>query len=114
MHTAQHKQGWQALKSAEQIFLVWAVSRSISIERIEYVASFESWSKTNGVYVFFPNDSDLERHRAAGTIQQIETTYRQALADSHYPFERWPIVFYFDSHENVLKNYEGSYFYRLK
>jgi hypothetical protein len=112
--SANHKQGWVSLKSAEKAFRAWMASKSIPVERIEYVATFEDWDTNTEVYVFFPTNADLERHKTDGAIQEIEAHYRQLLSDAHYPFDRWPVVFLFDSHENVLKNYEGNYFYRLR
>ena len=111
---AQQKQGWASLKSAEKAFRAWAASQGISVERVAYVATFEDWDSCTGVYVFFSQDSDLQRHKTDGMVTQIEARYRQMLSDAKYPFERWPVVFTFDSRENVVKNYEGNYFYRLR
>jgi hypothetical protein len=111
---AQSRQGWDALKTAKSGFLNWAASNDIAVACVEHVAVFEDWNKSSEIYVFFPTDKDLERHKESGQLQMIETHYRQFLADAQYPSERFPIRFYFDSHENVLKNYEGNYFYRLR
>ena len=86
----------------------------ICVRRVEHVATFEDRDKGTEVYVFFPANSDLEQHRGTGKLQEIETRYRHFLSDAGYPFDRFPVQFYFDSHENVIKNYEGSYFYRLR
>jgi hypothetical protein len=111
---AQSKQGWSALKTAKSGFLNWAASNDIAVHCVEYVAGFEDWHKRAEIYVFFPTDTDLEQHRKTGRLQVIEAHYRQLLAEAQYPQERCPAHFYFDSHENVVKNYEGNYFYRLR
>jgi hypothetical protein len=108
------EQGWNALKTAASGFLGWAASNNIAVERVEHVATFEDWDKSSEVYIFFPTNVDLERHKETGKLQEIETHYRQLLSDAQYPSERFPIRFFFDSHENVVKNYEGNYFYRLR
>jgi hypothetical protein len=110
----QQTHGWASLKSAEKAFRTWAASQKILIERIAYVATFEDWDSCTGVYVFFPKDSDLQCYKTDGMIAQIEAQYRGTLSDAKYPFERWPVIFTFDSHQNVVENYEGNYFYRLR
>jgi hypothetical protein len=111
---AYHQKGWAAIKSADGRFLSWANSNGIVVSRIEHVAVFEEWSRGAGIYIFFPTDEDLERHRSIGKLANMETLYRQYLSDAEYPSERFPVLFDFDSHENVVKNYQGSYFYRLR
>lgn len=111
---AQSKQGWYALKTAESGFLKWTVLNDIAVHCVEYVVGFEDWHRRSEIYIFFPTDEDLEQHRETGRLQVIEAHFRQLLAESQYPQEQSLVHFYFDSHENVVKNYEGSYFYRLR
>jgi hypothetical protein len=109
-----HKQGWEALKQAKQAFTAWARSRGVTVERIEHVATFEPWDKSTEIHIFFLADSDLQRFKAEGTLLQIEQKYRELLSDAQYRQDRWPVVFQFDTHENVVKNYKGNYGYRLR
>jgi hypothetical protein len=68
-----------------------------------------------GVWIFFPTDDDLNQHIRSGATEAIEADFRNILKQLKYPFRRFPRVgFVFDSDENVQKNYEGSYFYRLR
>src|SRR4051812_37165919 len=112
--STHHKQGWAALKTAESSFRSWTTASGIAVERVEHVATFEDWDKSTEIYIFFPTDADLERHSEVGTLQLAEARYRELLCDTDYPSERFPVHFFFDSHENVVKNYQGSYFYRLR
>jgi len=57
----------------------------------------------------------FSEHDQRGTTGEIEADFRDILKQLRYPFRRFPRVgFVFDSDENVQKNYEGSYFYRLR
>jgi hypothetical protein len=95
--------------------LSWAKEKGISIFRIENVATFENWDNGIGVYIFYPNDEYKEKSDSQGFNSQIEKQYLDLLKILGYPFDKFPnVTFYFDSHENVINNYEGSYFYRLR
>jgi len=108
------KKGWEALKNAEREFKAWALNQKMPLARVEYVATFEKWDKKTEIYVFFFTDSGLQLLKREGKLSEIERIYRRQLLNASYPFDRWPITFYFDSHENVEKNYAGNYFYRLR
>lgn len=112
--STESEQGWESLKSAKQAFEAWVSSCNISLACIHHIATFEDWSKDTCILIFFPTDADLAQHKATGRIQDIEKAYRQFLIDAKYPTKRFPVSFEFDSHENVVKNFEGSYFFRLR
>jgi hypothetical protein len=103
-----------ALKSAAKQFRIWADANGIAVQCIEHVATFEDWDKGTEVHVFFPTEADYERHRDNQTLADMESLYGQFLIEAGYPLEQFPVTFYFDSHENVVKNFEGNYFYRLR
>jgi hypothetical protein len=109
-----HREGWKSLKAAEQAFKNWVKSNGISIERVEHVATFEKWDKNTEIYIFFTTDLEMKRVRSENEFPEIENQYRQFLLNAKYPFDHWPVIFVFDSEENVKKNYEGNYFYRLR
>ena len=68
-----------------------------------------------GVWLFFDTDDNLAAVREDGRSSTVERTLLAALADTAYPPEWLTIVeFSSDSHENVERNYEGSYFYRRR
>jgi hypothetical protein len=106
---AQSEQVWNAIEIAKSGFLKWAASNDIAVYCVEYVPNTPI-----EIYVFFPTNKDLQQHKETGRLQAIKAHYRQLLAEAQYPQERFPVYFYFDSHENVVKNHKGSYFYRLR
>jgi len=106
---------WDIIDKAKVSILEWAKDQGSPIFRIEYVATFEDWDNGIEVIVFF--DKDAEKYRVENTcfIIKIREHYLHLLEELKYPFDKFPrITFLFDSDENVKKNYEGSYFYRLR
>ncbi|OXM84983.1 hypothetical protein [Paenibacillus rigui] len=78
---------------------------------MEYVATFEKWDNSIGVYVFFNCESEKNTADETGKFQMIKQEHLHLLERYNYPFDKYPNVnFIFDSQENVVKNYEGSYF----
>lgn len=67
------------------------------------------------VYVFYHHDDDVRKCCANGASQTIEEMFMAELKRSGRGTEFGENVrFEFDSHENVSRNYKGSYFLRLK
>ena len=106
---------WGIISRAREALLELEASKGISIHEVLVNATFEKWDDGIGVWIFFPSDDDLKQHAKSGAIEAIEADFRNILKQLKYPFRRFPRVgFVFDSDENVQKNYEGSYFYRLR
>ena len=103
------------IEEVNSTIMSWANEKAISIHRIENVATFENWDNGIGVYVFYLDDEQKEESDIQGYNSKIKQQYLDLLKNLGYPFDKFPnAIFYFDSHENVIKNYEGSYFYRLR
>lgn len=69
------------------------------------------------VLFFYEGEADVAAYENDGTTRQIEDAFLAALnaAKLVLPFSAMPrINFEFDSHENVVRNFEGSYFLRLR
>ena len=67
------------------------------------------------VYVFYERDSDLHECRESGDTRKVKTILAEELNRGGRGSEAGVQVYFeFDSHENVVKNYEGSYFLRLR
>ena len=93
----------------------WAIDQGIALHTVEFVAAFEKWNDTLGVWIFFETRKDTKVFKKNGTNTQLEEKFTELLGQHQYPFEQYPNVIYeFDSHENVVKRFEGNYFYRLK
>jgi hypothetical protein len=91
--------------------------RGIAINHTEIVTTSEEWDDSLGIWFFFEDDSELATRRMDGTTVAIEALFKDRLeaAKNPYFFSKLPkVVFEFDSHENVQRNYQGSYFLRLR
>lgn len=91
--------------------------RGVRVRHTEVVTTSEEWDESLGIWFFFENDDELAKYRLDGTTGTIEALFNDHLeaAKKPYSFSKLPaVVFEFDSHENVLRNYQGSYFLRLR
>ena len=92
-------------------------ARGVRVRHTEVVTTSDEWDDSLGIWFFFEDDDELAKCRLDGTTQTIEVLFkdRLELAKDPYSFSMLPtVVFEFDSHENVLRNYQGSYFLRLR
>ena len=107
--------GWSIIEKAREALVQFAHARDIVVHSVEYVATFEDWDSRLGVFIFFPKDSDLRAHAKSGATTILEKEFKAILLKLEYPFDKFPDVYFeFDSDENVQKNYEGNYFFRLR
>jgi hypothetical protein len=104
---------WGALKQVRPRFKSWLKDKSWrkKFHQLEFIPH----STFLEIFIFYKTDADV----AAGNTDGFSETIRQKmlgdLADLEYPrLAETEVRFIFDSHENVVKNYEGSYFYRLR
>jgi hypothetical protein len=73
------------------------------------VATFKDCDKGIGVYVFFPQDADLQEYIRSGATKVLEEEYLSILKQLDYPFDKYPDVsFVFDSDENVQKTSKAA------
>jgi hypothetical protein len=67
------------------------------------------------VYVFFHTDSELNEIVDDDFRKEFEGSFRSNLPwGPPWPANSLQLSLIFDSHENVLDHYEGSYFLRLR
>jgi len=93
----------------------WAKKSNISLHNIETVVPFVTSDKDLDVWLFFDTDEIVKIYEKNGTTEKVKKEYLQSLEDLKYPNDYLDqVTFHLDSHENVVKNYEGSYFYRLR
>lgn len=72
--------------------------------------------KTDGFYpkIFYNYDRQIQEDEASGLADAVKKDTLQALeAVGRGAQETLKVEFEFDSHENVVNNYEGDYFLRL-
>ena len=95
--------------------MVWASSEGIPLHAVECITPFYTWTDTLVVWVFFDTKKEAKAHKKCGSHPQMEKKFTELLIEHHYPFDTYPnINFNHDSHENVLINFGGNYFNRLR
>lgn len=102
------------IENADMHILKWCEENEIEITNIMGVGVFESWNNQYASFIFFPTSNDLENNQNNGNTKKIEKEYLSYLSSNNYPHSIFPVVFIFDSHQNVEENYNGSYFSRLR
>jgi hypothetical protein len=103
------------IEAAKAELLAWAITTGTPLANVEFVVPFVEDDFSLDVWLFYDTDLNLVRCRDDGTTIKVEQQFKSILSAAGYPAE-WitGITFQIDSHENVERNYEGSYFYRLR
>ena len=102
------------LSAAREELLAWARVHAIPLVHVESVVSFGAdFSVT--IWLFYDTDASVADCAGSGTTADVQERFLRILADNGYP-AGWlaETSFMVDSHENVERNFEGSYFYRLR
>jgi hypothetical protein len=108
---------YPAIERALTEVILEARSKEIRLQNVETVSCSEDWCRTLGVWFFYESDLEVEVHKKDGTNEWLKKTFVRELdaAKVNFRFSELPeISFEFDSIENVKKNYQGSYFLRMK
>lgn len=93
----------------------WAQASDIHLHKIESIIPFVATDKSLEIWLFFSTDEVKKRYEQDGKTQLVKKTFLQTLQELNYPADYLSqVTFIIDSHENVVENYEGSYFYRLR
>ncbi len=110
-----HTEQFEYIENARHTILSWARSQQIPLHRVEYVVPFVDMDFSLSAWLFFETDDQLRQQRTIRRLATIKNTFKGILQSLGYAPE-WirEIGFVFDSHENVERNYEGNYFYRLR
>ncbi len=104
-----------SVEAARPEILAWATREQIPLHRVEYVAPIAEDDLVLSVWLFYDTDLSLATCRGDGTSDRLQRQVLAILAGLGYPAEALALVRFFDdSHENVERTYEGSYFYRLR
>ena len=99
----------------KELMHLWADKENIHLIRIEYVVPFVFTDKSVCIYFFIDTDQRVKEYDADGVTQLIKQKFLSILSELNYPKDYLNEVgFVVDSDENVKKNYEGNYFYRLR
>jgi hypothetical protein len=114
MKTARRKQ-FAHLDDAGKDLLAWATTNAIPLVRVEFVLPFVPTDFGASVWLFYDTDVNVARCADAGVTTNVQEKFLSILSDNGYP-DDWlaDTSFQVDSHENVERNFEGNYFYRLR
>ncbi len=112
---AARKQQFAHIDAAKTNLLGWAQANDVPLVHVEFVVPFVETDFSLGVWLFYATDANINRAAADGTTTNVQQEFQSILSATGYPND-WltRVSFYVDSHENVERNYQGSYFYRLR
>jgi hypothetical protein len=100
-------------QNAAEDLIEWSMAMKSPIYRIEWITP-DVYSPRTSVWIFSDTDAGLSTW-GAETRSTIEKECIRLLGRRKFPSNLVGSVgFVYDSHENVMKHYEGSYFYRLR
>ena len=103
------------VEAARPLILSWAEANGIPLHHVEFVIPFVQADLSLDVWFFYRTDGQSEQAESLGWPVRLESAFRDVLRSAGYAEESIPEVrFGYDSHENVERNYEGSYFYRMR
>lgn len=103
---------WDLIKKAKKLFMLWAENNNINIYDIHFVPMSDFRLE---VYIFYEKNDDINKNQLSGQTEQVKVAFLEELSKLDYKkhFSK-EVSFIFDSNENVVENYEGSYFFRLR
>ena len=99
----------------KKLILDWTMQNEIRLHWVDYVVPFVLTDKSLTVWLFYDTDKTKSDYEINGTNEIVKNQYLHFLTKLGYTIDYLKeVTFYIDSEENVKKNYEGSYFYRLR
>lgn len=112
---AERQKQFTHIKAARTDLLAWAAGNTLPLAHVDFVVPFVETDFSLLVWLFYATDLDVRQFEGDDTTQQVQTMYLSILDAGGYPAE-WlsQVTFRIDSAENVDRNYEGNYSYRLR
>lgn len=108
----REEQQWDLVEKAKMILMEWSENNNANLFAVHFVPMFDFSLE---VYIFYKNDSDIKQNQNNGISEKVKQIFLKALNDIGYMKHfNGNITFTFDSNENVINNYQGSYFLRLR
>ncbi len=108
---AKRVRQWYYFELADNEFKLWLNKNNYDIFRVEYIAHFGEYAE---VLIFFKTNTQLKEFKNNKITTLIETEFIKILKRIGYINEfNKKILIYFDSHENVIKYYNGNYGLRI-
>jgi hypothetical protein len=112
---AARKNQFAHIDAAKANLLAWAAANKVPLIHVEFVVPFVDTDFSLTVWLFYDTDLNVTRAADDGTTANVQERLLSILSADGYPAD-WlsQTSFVVDSHENVERNFEGSYFYRLR
>lgn len=106
------EQQWDLIEKAKSVLIDWSKNNNVNVFAVHFVPMFDLSLE---VYVFYDNNLEIEQYLNNGISNEVQQIFIKELNHLRY-FKDFKdkIEFIFDSNENVVKNYQGSYFFRLR
>lgn len=103
------------IDAARKRLLKWVDAQRVPLVHVEFVVPFVEDDFSLAAWLFYDTDASAGIYGADGTTAALQDKFLTMLRELGYA-EQWiaKVDFVADSHENVVRNYEGSYFYRLR
>lgn len=106
-----------AIERALTEVILAARAKGVAFRETHLITTSAEWDRDLTVLFFYPLDADVEAYQADGTSVWAQEKFISELhaAKRNFDFSELPnMTFEFDSHENVVNNYQGNYFLRLR
>ena len=102
------------LAEAEARLFAWSERERFPLHRVEFIVPFVATDFGAHVLLFLETDAQVDAESGV-RLPGAQAVFTRALRDVGYPEEHIVLVtFEVDSDERVQREFEGSYFYRLR
>jgi hypothetical protein len=103
------------VEKLKKLMLDWTSQNGIKLHTIDCVIPFTLIDKSLIVWMFYETEQTKNDYENNGTNELVNIKYLELLNELNYPSNYLQeVTFQTDSDENVKKNYEGNFFYRLR
>ena len=112
---AARKQQFAHIEAAKSQLQAWTQANDVPLVHVDFVVPFVETDFTLSVWLFYDTDRNVADLDRDGTTARMQQEFLSLLGADGYPAAWLPeITFSVDSYENVQRNYQGSYLYRLR
>ena len=115
MNSQKRGRQFEIIESVKKDLLQWSQSKGIRLCHLESVVPFVETDDTLHTVFFYETNADVALYKGNGTSNQIIAYYFDLLRRFGSLVEHSKVnSIEFDSDENVKRNYQGSYFHRMR
>ena len=111
----KREEQFETIKAAKAEVMEWSQKNGIELFQVEFIVPFVVTDFSLVVWFFYKTDVLVLTYEENGISDQLKSQFLNILTELNYSDKYInQVSFEFDSDENVQKNYNGSYFYRLR